>query len=260
MVKGREFPEESELVVGSARQVRGFGAFVTLDEYLDKEGFIHLSEIATGWVKHIRDHIREGQKVVCKVLRVNPIKGHIDLSLKRVNDHQRREKIHEWKNEQKAERLFELVAKNLKKDLDTAYNEIGYRLIDTYETLYRAFEESAVNPDTLKDAGFDDKFVTEFVKIAKENIIPPFVEISGYVELTCPTPDGIIHIINALELAEKQADDTVEITVQYEGAPRYRILAKAPEYKIAEEVLRKSGESAIAYIQEHEGEGTFHRK
>ena len=55
-----EFPEEGELVVGTVTSIRNFGAFVTLDEYAKREAFIHLSEVATGWVKYIRDHIREG--------------------------------------------------------------------------------------------------------------------------------------------------------------------------------------------------------
>ncbi|HIG99419.1 MAG TPA: S1 RNA-binding domain-containing protein, partial [Thermoplasmata archaeon] len=106
----KEYPEEGELVVGTITKVQGFGAFVSLDEYPNKEGFIHISEIATGWVKRIRNFVREKQKVVCKVVHVDEAKKHIDLSLKKVNDHQRREKIQDWKNAQKATKLFEMVA------------------------------------------------------------------------------------------------------------------------------------------------------
>ena len=89
MPRNKGFPERGELVVCSVISVKDFGAFVTLDEYNDKEGFIHIRDAATGWVKYLRDYIREGQKVVCKVLGVDPSKGHIDLSLKSVNAHQR---------------------------------------------------------------------------------------------------------------------------------------------------------------------------
>ena len=53
----KEYPAEGELVVGTVVKVQNFGAFVTLDEYPGKEGFIHIAEIATGWVKRIRNHI-----------------------------------------------------------------------------------------------------------------------------------------------------------------------------------------------------------
>ena len=36
-----EFPEVSDLVVCSVQNVKNFGAFVSLDEYGGKEGFIH---------------------------------------------------------------------------------------------------------------------------------------------------------------------------------------------------------------------------
>lgn len=77
MIK-KEYPEEGELVVGTVVKVQNFGAFVTLDEYPGREGFIHIAEIATGWVKRIRNHIKEKQKVVCKVMHVDTEK---DLSL-----------------------------------------------------------------------------------------------------------------------------------------------------------------------------------
>jgi len=104
--RGYDWPDEGELVVCTVSNVKNFGAFVTLDEYESKEGFIHIAEVSSGWIKYIRDYVREGQKVVCKVLKVDKEKGHIDLSLKAVNEHQRREKIQEWKNEQKAENLL----------------------------------------------------------------------------------------------------------------------------------------------------------
>jgi len=113
MPRVSEFPEEGELVVCTVQNVKNFGAFVTLDEYGNKEGFVHVRDVATGWVKYIRDYIREGQKVVCKVLGVDTSKGHIDLSLKSVNEHQRREKIQQWKNETKAQKLLEIVAERL---------------------------------------------------------------------------------------------------------------------------------------------------
>src|SRR5882762_11961032 len=137
--RGYDWPDEGELVVCTVTNVKNFGAFVTLDEYESKEGFIHIAEVSSGWIKYIRDYVREGQKVVCKVLKVDQEKGHIDLSLKAVNDHQRREKIQEWKNEQKAEKLLSIVAERLGKPVDALWQEFGYKLLDTFGTLYRAF-------------------------------------------------------------------------------------------------------------------------
>ena len=125
MVTLKEYPEESDLVVCTVREVKNFGAFVTLNEYSGKEGFIHITEVASGWVKYIRDYLKEGQVQVCKVLRVNPSKGHIDLSFKQVNEHQHRMKIQEWKNSQKSEKLIEMVAKQIGKSVEQCYKDFA---------------------------------------------------------------------------------------------------------------------------------------
>ncbi len=117
----KEFPEEGELVVATVTNVRDYGAFVKLEEYPGKEGFIHVSEVTTGWVKYIRDHIREGQKIVGKVMRVNKDRNQVDISIKRITDNQRRMKMQEWKNELKAKMLMEMLAKRLGKTVEDCY-------------------------------------------------------------------------------------------------------------------------------------------
>jgi translation initiation factor 2 subunit 1 len=251
----RDYPEVGEFVIGTVKTIKPYGAFVSLDEYDGKEGFIHISEIASGWIKYIRDHIREGQKVVCKVLRVDPSRGHIDLSLKRVNEHQRREKIQEWKNEKRAEKLFEIVAQRLGKDVDACYEEFGNELIDTYGSLFAAFEEAAINEDSLKDEGFDGDWVDVFIRVAKENIVPPYVRISGYLELSTTAPDGIEHIKKVLQNIEEE-----DVVVTYMGAPKYRINVKAEDYKTAEEILQNAAKKALEEFQKLGGEGEFHRR
>lgn len=258
MIRLHDFPEEGDLVVCTVRQVKNFGAFVTLDEYENKEGFIHIAEVTTGWVKYIRDYVREGQKIVSKVLRVNAHKGHIDLSLRLVNEHQKREKIQEWKNEQKAEKLFELVSTKVGRDIESCYNDFGFDLMDKFGSLYGAFEQCAINKMVLKENDFEGEWIEHFIQIAVENIIPPFVNIKGYLELTCPLPDGVNYIKESLMVIEKEND--VSIRVQYVGAPRYRILVQAPNYKIAEEQMKLAVDQAISSIEKHNGTGTFNRK
>lgn len=258
MQRADEFPEEGELIIGTVQTVKNYGAFVILDEYENKEGFIHITEVATGWIKYIRDYIRERQKVVCKVLRVDRGKGHVDLSLKQVNEHQRREKIQDWKNEQKARKLLEIASERLAKSIDECYDEFAFDLMDKYESLYRAFEECAINSNVLKEDGFKGDWIDTITAIAIENIAPPFVKVSGYLDITCPLPDGIIHIKNALLEAEKSANS--KLAVQYVGAPQYRIKVVAPDYKTAEEDLKTASERAIEYIKEHNGTGKYYRE
>src|SRR4030067_3723450 len=90
--KKPEWPEPGDLVLTSVQRITDYGAYVTLDEY-EKEGLLHVSEGSSGWVRNIREFVREGQKTVLKVLRVDPEKRHVDLSLRRVSRRERREKL-----------------------------------------------------------------------------------------------------------------------------------------------------------------------
>jgi translation initiation factor 2 subunit 1 len=252
-----EYPEEGELVIGTVTSIRNFGAFVTLDEYNGREAFIHLSEVATGWVKYIRDHIREGQKIVARVLRIDPAKNQIDLSLKRINDHQRREKTQAWKNEIRAMRLIEQVASQLKLTADEAVDQFGPGLVERYGSLFAAFEVASADPKRFQKENEKAPWATAFWKVAAENIVPPHVTILGTLEISDPSPTGVEHVRAALLAAEKVDPDSVD--VQYVGAPRYRIRVAASQYKAAEEMLKKATEAAIKSIQSAGGEGTFTR-
>ncbi|NYT12750.1 MAG: translation initiation factor IF-2 subunit alpha [Methanomassiliicoccales archaeon] len=258
MVRGSEFPEESELVICTVKNVKNFGAFVSLDEYDGKEGFIHIRDVATGWVKYIRDYVREGQKIVCKVLGVDSSKGHIDLSLKSVNDHQKREKIQQWKNENKAERLLGIVAERIEKTLDECYEEFALDLIEDFGTLYGAFELCAGNPEILDEEGYEGDWKTAFIEVAEENVTPPYVQIDGYLELTCPASNGVEILRNALIAGIDQSEE--EVSIQYIGAPRYRLVINAPDYKIAEEELKVITNRIISEVQNGGGEASFHRE
>jgi translation initiation factor 2 subunit 1 len=258
MPKSSEFPEESELVVCTVQNVKSFGAFVTLDEYGNKEGFVHVRDVATGWVKYIRDYIREGQKIVCKVIGVDFSKGHIDLSLKAVNEHQRRDKIQEWKNENKADKLMEIVAERLNKTVKECFDEFGFALMESFGTLYAAFEAAAANPKGLEESEFAGDWNNAFNDVAKENVTPPFVQISGYLELRCPLPDGIEKIKEALLAGMEGRSEW--LTVQYIGAPRYRVVVTAADYKTAEDELKEATNDMLNKIKDCGGEGAFNRE
>src|SRR5688500_8221945 len=132
MVKLNPFPEEGELVVGTVREVQNFGAFVTLEEYPGKEGFVHIREVAPGWVKRIRDYVREKQRVVCKVLGVETKKGHVDFSIKVVNDYQKCEIIQAWKNEQKADKFLEMLAAREKTTTEKIMGSYGRKVVEVF--------------------------------------------------------------------------------------------------------------------------------
>lgn len=252
----KQWPDEGDLVVGTVHKVLNYGAFARLEEYEGKEAFIHISEVSSGWVKNIRDYVRENQKIVARVLRVNPKKGHVDVSLKRIREDQRTRKMQQWKIEQKAEKLLEFSAKRLDKDMETAYEEVGYPLMEEFGDLYGAFETAAEEGvSALDESAITDEWAEAITEVAKKNISPPEVHITGYVDLKSYAPEGVEVIKKALS-----AIDEGEITIQCVGAPRYRLMVKSSDYITAETMLKEAAEKAIALVEEEGGEGSFHRE
>jgi translation initiation factor 2 subunit 1 len=255
-MQDRDWPQESELVVCTVENVKDFVAFVSLDEYGGRQGLIPISEIATGWIKYIRDHIREGQKIVCKVLNVDRNRGHIDLSLKDVNEHQRREKIREWKNESKAKKWLGFVAKTA----DEPALPIENAVLEIYGAFYPVFEDIVIEGEAvIKKLGISKRAGDDLLKVARENVKVPKVDVTGHLILTCTQPDGISVIRKALRSAEPKIED-VDIELLYLGAPTYRIKVTAPDYKKAEKALEKAAALAIAVVEKAGGEGSLVKK
>ncbi len=78
--------EVGSVVEGKITGITNFGAFVQLED--GKTGLIHISEIATDYVKDINDHVKVNQKVRAKVISVAP-GGKISLSIRKLIQEER---------------------------------------------------------------------------------------------------------------------------------------------------------------------------
>ncbi|HYP39495.1 MAG TPA: 30S ribosomal protein S1 [Chloroflexia bacterium] len=73
-----------QVVRGTITQITTFGAFARLDDGI--EGLIHVSELAEGRVAHPKNVVKEGDALDLKVIRIDPARKRIGLSLKRMNE------------------------------------------------------------------------------------------------------------------------------------------------------------------------------
>jgi translation initiation factor 2 subunit 1 len=259
-LKKREWPEAGDLVVGTVEAVTDYGAYVKLDEY-DKKGLLHISEISSSWIRNIRDFVREGQKVVLKVLRVDAEKGHIDLSLRRVTKREKIEKMLFWKREKKAEALLRSVAEKTGLSLDEVYEKAG-GLIEKEYTLYEGFEKAAKEGvEVLTKIGVPEELANVFAEVAKERIRVSVVRVKGTVELRCMKPNGV-NIIKEAFLNAKKTEKSRDVKVRFYvvAAPKYCIEVLAENYKQAEAVLQKVAENVVSHIVKAGGQGVFRRE
>ena len=81
----QELPEVGEIVIATITKISDHGAYVTLDEYDNIQGFLHVSEIAPGWVRKVTKYVKEGEKKVLLVKKIQQGRKEIDLSLKQIS-------------------------------------------------------------------------------------------------------------------------------------------------------------------------------
>ena len=69
------------IVEGTVINITNFGAFIEVE---GKTGLVHISEVADSYVKDIREHLNEQDKVKVKVISIDD-NGKISLSIKQAN-------------------------------------------------------------------------------------------------------------------------------------------------------------------------------
>ena len=248
------FPEEEELVLCTVTAINPYSVFVTLDEYDGKTALVHISEVSPGRIRNIRDFVKEGKKIVCKVLRINKEKGHIDLSLRRVNDAQRRRKLDSLKKQHLVEKIIEQIAKKHKKKKEKILEELSEKILTEYDSLFEAFED-IVQGELDITKKIDKKIAEDITELVKQRISAPEVTISGILTLTTYNPKGIDLIKETLKLCEKAGTE-----VKYSGGGSYTIEITSEDYKTAEKILKKALTDAEKFAKKNKVNMNFERK
>ncbi len=232
MAETKKYPEEGELVLCTVSNIQYHSVFCTLDEY-NLKGMIHISEIAPGRIKNINDYVKEGKTIVCKILRIDKAKGHIDLSIRRVTEAQRRAKSTQRKQEQIVNNIIEQVAHTTKHSKEEILKALQGALVDDYGSVFLGLQEMIESDKSLTSAGVDKELARIIDDAARDRIKPRKVNIRGELTLVSFDSRGVDVIRKALtKVGDKHK-------ISYKGGGKYDIQVQASDYKIAEEELKK---------------------
>lgn len=239
-----EMPEQDELVLATVKKIMPYGAFCTLDEYGNREAFVHISEVAPRWIKNIHEFLHEGQHVVAKIYQVIAEKNQVDLSLKRVSDSERKMKLESVKKEKRAQKLFEVALKQAKSTGSEAAAARS-KLEGKYGNLIDAFEEISQNGEkALEGLGVEKGLAKALLEICTKNIKKASAQLRGTLNVVSYSSDGIEEIKEILGLLKAPEGTSSQVT--YLGAPRYQISVVAPDFKIAQKAIENLVEQAQA--------------
>lgn len=256
----QSMPEDGELVLATVREITAHGVYVTLDEYGKLPAFLHISEIATGWVRDIERYAKPGQKIVLKVIRINRGRKEIDLSLRQVSGEERRDKIIEVKKTEKAATIVDALKVKLSGN-ESSMKSIIDSILNQYDTLYDGFEDIARRgPKALAKLTLDPTLAQSLEEVAKDKISIPIVEVRGVMDIRVKASNGIEVIKSALRSGEDVKTSGAQVKVTYLGTPRYRLIVKAENYKVAERGLQSALERIRTVLEKNKGKFNFTRE
>lgn len=228
-----DYPEKNDFVVVKIVQILGYGVFVELLEYNNARGFIHISNVSSSWVKNIRNLVKINQVRVAKVLGVDTAKKQIDLSFAGISPQIEKQKLTEFKQVNREEKLISILAKKEKKDFEVVWREVAEPLINEFGSLYKAFEKIYLGEDLSKF--ISKKWSSPVKELVEKNIVVSKKSLKAIIELKTLSSTGVNDIKDLLKIIENKK----EISIIYSGAGKYVLTVFAPTYKEAEKNLNK---------------------
>jgi len=212
MPKRRGLPSQGEIVIAKIVKINPNSAFAQLSEY-NVEGMIHISEVASGWVRDIRHFVKPNQEVAAIVTRQEPL----SLSLKRASSQQRAQKLKEYNMEKRAEKMLEIVGQKLGKTLEQSYDEVGFLLQERFGSMYEAFKESLSKREKLEKV-LPKEWVDAIVEVAEKSIEQKEFEFTAKLFLRSYASNGVEAIREMLQKVEH-----AKLDVRYIAAPQYLV-------------------------------------
>lgn len=220
-------------------------AYADLEEYDDIRGLIHISEASRSWVQDLTKELSEGEKTVAQVVDTEDTIG---LSLKRVNNNQKRETMERWRKEQKAEDFIGDLEEKI--DVDSIYEDVVFPLQEELGSSFQGFEISIAEEERLKDF-LSDEVVEAIQEVARENIDLKQEKFEGELDVEFYQGDGLERIKEAFE----EPGEGVE--VKCISAPNYSIEAWGRTQELAKKRMDDAVEKIRSKVEELDGEFEF---
>lgn len=257
------FPSVGEIVLGTCSKLTPHGAYFEIFDYekLGSEaGFVHISELSRTWVRNIRSHIREGQRAVAKILRIDTARGEIDMSIRRVSEPQRRNKLTEFKQENRARGIVTVACEKVEVSADTVEGSLLGEFGSIYEGLIRAREGGVM---LLTEIGIPEALAQEIHELALKELQPPTVRLTGLVKITCYESDGVNILAKFFKSNSKNVNKKYkgsEINIQIISPPDYRYVIESGDWRTAEGIWKNVQNEIEQFFTPYDTEYSFERQ
>jgi translation initiation factor 2 subunit 1 len=191
----QDYPEEDTFVLCQIESVdKTSGIHVTLLEYSNIPGMVHLGEISKKRRFNLSSMVKVGNKEVLLVNSVDIDRNEIDLSKKRVTQEDRQKCNKKFSNAKLALESMRHVSRTLEKDLDELMETVIWPNFKPENDFRKSFwSESMID---IIDKDIHD--------VMAQKISKPKVSAKSVVHITCFTEEGITAIKESFEGLDKR--------------------------------------------------------
>ncbi|RSH89047.1 hypothetical protein EHS25_002709 [Saitozyma podzolica] len=253
-----KYPDVDQLVMVQVQSIEEMGAYVKLLEYDGIEGMILLSELSRRRIRSVQKLIREGRNEVVVVMRVDPDKGYIDLSKRRVSAEEVVKCEEQYEKGKTVDSILVQVAKKRNVPAEDLYEKIAWPLHKQYGHSYEAFKLSITEPDAIFGSlNLDSDTLADLRAVIARRLTPKPVKVRADVEVRCFDYAGIEAVRRALKAGEALSTEEVPIKVRLVAPPLYVMTTTSTDKALAIERMEKAVEAIGEKIAEEKGDMTI---
>ncbi|TVU37104.1 hypothetical protein EJB05_10397 [Eragrostis curvula] len=257
-----EFPEVDEAVMIEVQQITEQSVYVSLLEYGNIQGMILHAELSRRRMRSLTSLVRVGRQEPAIVLRVDPDKGYVDLSKRRVSDDDARACLDRYNKSKLVHSIMRHVADTLALDLDTLYLNVAWPLYRQYGHAFDAFKLLIVSDDddpaaadaVLLATTCDTEVKETLLKIVRRRMTPQPLKIRADVEMKCFHYDGVLHIKEAMRKAEAAGNKMdCPVKMKLVAAPLYILTTQTLDKEKGISALNNAVKACSKAIEKHKG-------
>lgn len=251
-----ELPNINDIVICKVTKITDFGVFAELLEYENIEGFVHISQISSTWIKNIHAHVKQNQIRAGKVLKVDEEKNHIDLSFSRINDVEEKRKISEYRLFLRAQSLLNIFAKEENIPSEVVWEEIADPIIEKENSLYKGFLNILKNGPKYYPE-IPEKYQQKLFDTLDKNITLKDKDIIGTLKIISKDAIGFENSKKVLQDIQENYSDS---RIIYLGPGKYELKVTSKDFKqsakrfdeITKEISKQLKKNTIFEVEKKE--------
>ncbi len=249
----KNLPDANDVVMVKIKAITDIGINVILLEYNNIEGLMLMNELSRKRVRSVHKLVRIGVTEPSMVIRVDPEKGYVDLSKKRITAEDVTTCLARYHKAKLVDSILKRVAETFDYPLEKLYEQTAWPLDKAYGSSYIGFRGILTHPDDVSANWSQDlpaDIRQSLIQSICRRMASQSIKVCAYIDITCHHHDGIDVIKDALQQGLNISD---KITNNLVASPTYIIATTSVDEITGIELIHKAIDAIKKHIENYDG-------